>query len=102
MPEEMAEERMVQPARKGQVAGIHQVPRAEGCRRVRPKMVRSSRSGRSRHRGTEETTEDEEVGAEDEEDTEGSRTGADTSVAVRDEEVSEASLTRGILRFRAR
>ena len=52
--------------------------------------------------GTEDTGEEVETGTEDEETTELSRFGEDTSVVTRGVEVSVASFTGGILRLRAR
>ena len=52
--------------------------------------------------GTEDTGEEVETGTEDEETTELSRFGEDTSVVTVEVEVSVASFTGGILRLRAR
>ena len=103
MPEEMAEERMVQPARKGQVAEVSiRFPERRDAEESDPRWPEVPDPEGTDTRGTEDTTEDDERGAEDEEDTEGSRTRADTAVAVREVEVNGASLTGGILHFRAR
>ena len=103
MPEEMAEGRMVQPTHRGQVAEVSiRFPERRDAEESDPRWPEVPDPEGTDTGGTEDTTEDDERGAEDEEDTEGSRTGVDTAVAVREVEVSEASLTGGILRFRAR
>ena len=103
MPEEVAEGRKVQPSHRGQVAEVSiRFPERRDAEESDPRWPGGPDPEETDTGGTADTNENEEIGAEDEEDTEGSRTGVDTAVAVREVEVSEASLTGGILRFRAR